>query len=155
MDQQSNATLKALVRPSAAPSETSKTSGELSESTLQKLADLMGSTRDYFPGATISDGTAAEYAKDWINLVARFGMERFTVALAMARRYRLEQDGATVPRQFFPMPSEIEEFISTKTTSPCRAVTDLDCSDCKGSGWKYKAGTRDVERCHCRRLVKG
>lgn len=115
----------------------------------------MQSTRDYFAGATITDGTAEEYAGEWIDLVKKYGLPRFEEALVMARRYRIEH-GATIPRQFFPLPGEIEEFITTRTESPVTAVTNMDCDDCKGSGWKYADPTsksRAVVRCHCRKLV--
>lgn len=116
----------------------------------------MVGTRKYFLNATIPDDTAAEYAMEWADLVKQYGMERFEEGLALARRYRMTKEGSTVPREFFPMPSDIEQFITTRTTSPVHAVTDLDCADCKGTGWKYTQSAkqhRETVRCHCRRLV--
>lgn len=116
----------------------------------------MVGARNYFASQQITEETAGEYAAEWVELVKKYGMERFEEGLVMARRYEMTREGSTIPRRFFPNPGEIEEFITTKTTSPVHAVTDLDCADCKGTGWKYTNSTkqhRETERCHCRRLV--
>ena len=116
----------------------------------------MQATRSYFPGSAITEETAGEYAMEWAHLVQKYGLERFEEGLTMARRYQLTPEGSTIPREFFPLPGAIEQFIITKTTCPVQAVTEPDCPDCRGTGWKYvdpKVGTA-VARCGCRRLVK-
>lgn len=133
-----------------------KQSTGLGINTLQRLKQLMQGMRAYFPNAPITDEVAAEYANDWIALVKHYGIERFEEGAVQARRYKMLPDCETVARQFFPLPGEIEDFIRHKTAPLMRAVTDLECPDCKGTGWKFRGPVKSqgVVRCHCRQLVR-
>ena len=117
----------------------------------------MQGMRSYFPNGQITDDVAAEYADDWIVLVRSYGIERFEEACALARRYRLLDNGETAARVFPPLPGEIEDFIKRRTEPLYRSQTDLQCQACKGTGWKYEKPddpARTVVRCHCRKLVR-
>lgn len=116
----------------------------------------MQGMRAYFPNNQLTEDCAAEYFFEWAELVKNYGIERFEEAAVLARRYRLLDGGETVARQFFPLPAEIEDFIRHKTQPLMRSQTDVNCKDCKGTGWKYVAREPGmaVVRCHCRKLVR-
>ena len=155
--ERATAALKRAQAQNFAPSKANQPSEGLSASCVNRLEQLMLSLRSYFAGQSIADETAEEYALEWADLVKKYGMERFEQAVVMARRYKLTSEGTTVPRQFFPLPSEIEQFITTHTDCPVIAVTEHDCPDCRGTGWKYidtAHREKGAVRCHCRRLVK-
>jgi hypothetical protein len=107
---------------SARNDQTQQSNGQLSE--LKHLGKLMEQARDFFPSQEIPDGTAEVYLRVWIEIVAKYKMQRFEVALWNVLRRS----------QFFPLPYAIEEeCLQTKIMAselPGTRMKVFECPAC-------------------------